>query len=481
MASAKVNSRHTRAIAILKELGCQPFDFQASLAKRCIQAVSNKERLLVLAPTGTGKTLVGQLSIALMAQEKGDFVRVLVVIPSRPLLNQHASDAFWLRSFNVNSLNVITSDDPLPMVTALLKGPGVVYVTPMTLVNRLSMMDARDTISHFDYAIFDEIDMYLTFEMKERKDTWRAVAHCLEAGLPILGFTGTNLTQNQINRWKEYGFREVLANVPSSWMPFTKVQFDSINNPQVARLDSIISENLSQAYKRFVQAGGDASKWSYIKNAAIGSGPMAQAAKQILKLHSDRLQLFEGESDLTGKLRRVVELSLNQGPVLVLSRYRRSAQKLYLALYDKGVVATEADGSLPRSEINRITQDFRSQSSNSDTALIITRQLGGRGLDFPNAKKVVMVSPRSDYQTVAQELARIRSRKGSIKNALILYYQNTAETVKAERLSAHLRHSQFRDQPLFSISNAPKSAYSLAYFDSRHLRLEESLYSDSQM
>jgi superfamily II DNA or RNA helicase len=50
---------------------------------------------------------------------------------------------------------------------------------------------------------------------------------------------------------------------------------------------------------------------------------------------------------------------------------------------------------------------FRERSKGEEAALVMTRDLGGRGLDFPAAESVLFVSPRSNYQTVAQEIARI--------------------------------------------------------------------------
>lgn len=104
----------------------------------------------------------------------------------------------------------------------------------------------------------------------------------------------------------------------------------------------------------------------------------------------------------------------------------------------------------------------------------MTRDLGGRGLDFPDAGSAAFVSPRSNYQTVAQEVARIRSRARSIKEALVLFYSGTEEQAKAKRLAAHLRTDRYLDRPLFELTDVPDT-FELERFESRNLVFEESL------
>lgn len=60
-------------------------------------------------------------------------------------------------------------------------------------------------------------------------------------------------------------------------------------------------------------------------------------------------------------------------------------------------------------------------------------------MTFPDAESVLFVSPRSNYQTVAQEIARIRSRAGAVKESTIYFYAGTEEQAKAQRLAAHMQ------------------------------------------
>jgi hypothetical protein len=106
--------------------------------------------------------------------------------------------------------------------------------------------------------------------------------------------------------------------------------------------------------------------------------------------------------------------------------------------------------------------------------LVMTRDLGGRGLDFPSAARVILVSPRSNYQTVAQELARIRSRNASAKEAPIYLYDDTEEAGKGRRLGENLSRDKYGGHRLFDVADLPP-AFELDAFESRNLRNEESL------
>jgi superfamily II DNA or RNA helicase len=108
-------------------------------------------------------------------------------------------------------------------------------------------------------------------------------------------------------------------------------------------------------------------------------------------------------------------------------------------------------------------------------ALVVTRQLGGRGLDFPNASKLFVVSPRSNYQETMQEVARIRSRQSASKTATIVYYADTAEEAKARRLGKYLQHAKYGENALFDVVGVPNDAYELRPYERIQLNVEEYL------
>jgi superfamily II DNA/RNA helicase len=70
--------------------------------------------------------------------------------------------------------------------------------------------------------------------------------------------------------------------------------------------------------------------------------------------------------------------------------------------------------------------------------LVVTRKLGGRGFDLPQAMYVVFYSPKQDADIMWQEILRIRSMKKLPKDAYILYYKETKEEDKMKRLEKEM-------------------------------------------
>jgi superfamily II DNA or RNA helicase len=110
-----------RAIEVLRRLGKEPYDFQAHVAADCIRAIEAKERVLVVAPTGAGKTLISNLIVSLLGQEHTErFPRVLVVVPSRSLLIQHIEDASWLCGEGI-PIHRLSADTPFSLYKSIVE------------------------------------------------------------------------------------------------------------------------------------------------------------------------------------------------------------------------------------------------------------------------------------------------------------------------------------------------------------------------
>jgi superfamily II DNA/RNA helicase len=444
--------------------------------ERALVAASGAgERLLLQAPTGAGKTLIAYLAAALLAETRGTDFRGLVVVPSRPLLRQHLVDAGWLRQAVGLPIHVLTPNEPFRMWQAILNGPGLICTTPHSLRSRLERLGGFASLPPFDLAQFDEIDLFLTVDLEERQDIWPVLDDAIAAATPVVGYTGTSLSPGQIAEWENRGFVPWQPTIPEDWLPFTRVNFQGVRNQEVILRDLDISAKLSSAYRRYESVGGNPLSWYQIKVDARASGARGQEARAILTLHAERLKLFEGEGDSAGKLAALVD-SLRNRTGLVLTRYIFSAVEAAATLNDAGIRAFQADGQMPPSEAERFARAFR---DGGVPALVITRDLGGRGLDFPTADTALLLSPRSNYQTVAQELARIRSRRGQQKEVTVLYYEETTEALKAFRLASHLvRDNRYGSQALFEVTGVPDEVIPSDPFERAHVTLEESVPSE---
>jgi superfamily II DNA or RNA helicase len=465
-------ARSERAAELLESLGKTPFTFQTDAAARCVQAIRAQKkpgRMLVQSPTGTGKTLIAHLAIALLAGELDRPPRVLVVVPTRALLGQHAVDARWLRGLGL-AVNDLGSELPPLIYMRMLEAFGVMITTPITLHNRTHRL-GENAVSELDCVIFDEIDTYLTVDdLDPRQDIGPALALCMRQNVPIVGFTGTHLTPSQIEVWTAGGFKQLQPRVDSDWMPLTPTVFQPVYDLGVIQQDAVIRDRIGRLYQELTDKYGPVP-WSLLKKLAkLGD----DTATKLLREMTVRLKLFESAGTTGAKYKAVVDTTSQPGPTLILTRYVHSAREIAAELSRAGVDTTQADGTMGRARIESCTNAFRHRRENEQCALVLTRDLGGRGLDFPQAKRVLLISPRSNHQTVAQELARIRSRTDNRKQAVVFYYQNTEEAAKARRLATTLRADQYGEHHLFDIPELPPKL-ELTEFESRNLRNEESL------
>jgi reverse gyrase len=458
------------ALHLLNEIGREPFEFQGIAVERSIASVDDGSRVLIQAPTGAGKTVIAFLTAALLSRRAGAGWSALMVVPSRPLLRQHVADASWLREVCDLPVHFLGPEDPWPMWEAVLSGPGLVCTTPQSLRSRLDGLGSPEMLTRFDVAFFDEIDIFVTVELQERRDLWPVLQSCMEARLPVLGFTGTALDSAAIRAWEKHGFARFEPEIPEGWLPYTTIQFVGIHNSTVITEDERIDNGLRAAYKAYEAGGGNPRSWQMIKLDAQG-GPRAQPARRILSLHSERLMLFEGTTDTAGKLLGVRD-ALNGKTGLVLCRYVSAAKAMHDYLSQSRERIVQADGTMTRAEMESRAQALRSGEAD---VLVMTRELGGRGLDFPDVQTAAVLSPRSQYQAVAQELARIRSRRQQPKGTFVFYYTQTAETAKAKRLAQHLaRDNVYRATKLFDIEAAP-DARVIPKRELAHLVNEESI------
>jgi superfamily II DNA or RNA helicase len=467
------DARAARARALLNTQGREPFEFQAELASRCVSAIKNGRRFLVLAPTGAGKTLISQLTAALLGQEYTRKIpRVLVVVPSRGLVEQHHLDAGWLRAKCGLALHILSSDTPLAIAAAILRSFGVVFTTPVTVARRVAVLPGGiDALREFDCAIFDEIDTYLTLdELAERRDTFPALQACFGAGLPVIGFTGTNLDSHQVAAWKSRSFKEARASIPDDWLPLTDVEFVGVHDDTVIDGDAFIREELRGAFLA-MKENSHFPTWRDVKLLAAEGDPRAL---RVLTLCAERLALFESLGSAGQKVDAVVTRA-SSGTSLVLTRFRRSAEGISARLNGTGIRSEFAHGGMGREEITRTLEDFRTADGGEPRALVLTRELGGRGLDFPKTSRAFLFSTRSNHQAVAQELARIRSRKARPKRATVCYYEDTEEEAKAHRLGLSLRRQRYEAASLFNVEGLPPDDYGLEGIERWIAHFEESV------
>lgn len=159
---------------LLKTLADQNFTVPTPIQEKCIPAILNKNHVLGIAQTGSGKTAGYVLPILMNLQQtalvKNRHANVLVLVPTRELAEQ-VKDVFKTFSKNllqpVKTLAVYGGVSINPQMMAL-QGVNVLVATPGRLLELLSSNAVH--LSAIETLILDEADKMLNLGFKEDMD-----------------------------------------------------------------------------------------------------------------------------------------------------------------------------------------------------------------------------------------------------------------------------------------------------------------------
>ena len=134
---------------ILKESILEFREYQKTIAQKCIL----KNSLIVL-PTGLGKTIVAVYVVAYTLQKYANDSKVIVLAPTRPLINQHYDLFIKYLSISKQQFEVLTGKVSPERRTELFQKNQILFYTPQTLRNDL--VSKRYSLQKVCLIIFDE-------------------------------------------------------------------------------------------------------------------------------------------------------------------------------------------------------------------------------------------------------------------------------------------------------------------------------------
>ena len=123
--------------------------YQLDIAKKC----ASKNSLVVL-PTGLGKTIIGVFVAALTLEKFPPKSKILVLAPTRPLINQHYDSFRNLMTIPEELFVVLTGKIKAEKRVDLFESNQIVFYTPQTLRNDL--VNLRYSLTDTCLIIFDE-------------------------------------------------------------------------------------------------------------------------------------------------------------------------------------------------------------------------------------------------------------------------------------------------------------------------------------
>jgi len=133
----------------LREKQIEHRDYQLKIAQAC----ASKNSLVVL-PTGLGKTIIGVYVAAKTLEQFPPKSKVIVLAPTRPLINQHYDSFRSLMTIPEEQFVVLTGKIPPEKRIDFFRENQIVFYTPQTLRNDLT--NRKYTLESVCLIIFDE-------------------------------------------------------------------------------------------------------------------------------------------------------------------------------------------------------------------------------------------------------------------------------------------------------------------------------------
>lgn len=133
----------------LKEKQIEHREYQLKIAQAC----ASKNSLVVL-PTGLGKTIIGVYVAAKTLEKFPPKSKVIVLAPTRPLINQHYDSFRSLMTIPEEQFVVLTGKIPPEKRVDFFRENQIVFYTPQTLRNDLA--NRKYTLESVCLIIFDE-------------------------------------------------------------------------------------------------------------------------------------------------------------------------------------------------------------------------------------------------------------------------------------------------------------------------------------
>jgi len=133
----------------LREKQIEHREYQLKIAQAC----AYKNSLVVL-PTGLGKTIIGVYIAAITLEKFPSKSKVIVLAPTRPLINQHYDSFRSLMTIPEEQFVVLTGKIPPEKRIDFFRENQIVFYTPQTLRNDLA--NRKYTLESVCLIIFDE-------------------------------------------------------------------------------------------------------------------------------------------------------------------------------------------------------------------------------------------------------------------------------------------------------------------------------------
>ncbi len=316
-------------------------DIKPRIYQQVIAAGASKKNSLVVLPTGLGKTLISLL-IALHRLKLHPNSKILVLAPTRPLVNQHLETFQKMTSAQADEMVVFTGQTSPTDRADQYTNTRIIFSTPQGLEN--DILSSRIHLKDVSLLVFDEAHR----ATGDYSYVWVAKQYMKQATSPlILALTASPGTDKETIQEvitnlaiENVDYRELTSPDVAPYVQETKVEFVDLDLPEEFR---DIHALLQKSYLH---------KMGQLKNAGFFQGKVASAVKKSELLgFTASLQKEMSQGQFTPesavaisvaaqalKLSHAVELVETQG-VASLNTYFKSMLAQAKARKSKAVVA----------------------------------------------------------------------------------------------------------------------------------------------
>jgi len=149
MIEPEKSNNQAKKMSYLREKRIEQRDYQLKIAKECV----SKNSLVVL-PTGLGKTIIGVYVAAGTLESFSPKSKIIVLAPTRPLINQHYDSFKDLMTIPKEQFVVLTGKIVPEKRVELFHENQIIFYTPQTLRNDL--VNRKYSLESVCLIIFDE-------------------------------------------------------------------------------------------------------------------------------------------------------------------------------------------------------------------------------------------------------------------------------------------------------------------------------------
>jgi len=149
MIELEKSNEKTKKMSFLREKQIEHREYQSKIAKECV----SKNSLVVL-PTGLGKTIIGVYVAAGTLENFPPRSKIMVLAPTRPLINQHYDSFKSLMTIPEDQFVVLTGKIVPEKRVELFHENQIIFYTPQTLRNDL--VNRKYNLESVCLIIFDE-------------------------------------------------------------------------------------------------------------------------------------------------------------------------------------------------------------------------------------------------------------------------------------------------------------------------------------